>query len=423
MGKLCIVGLGPMGENGLTKEAMEIINNGNPNFLRTDQHESISYFKKNQIPYTSYDDYYETKENFVDIYESITQDLIRRAEKQDINYFVPGHPLIAEKTVLNIIQSGASYEIINGMSFLEPVLSIVGRDPIDGLKLVDGDDFSDLDLDIHTDTIITQVYNHRIVSNLKLAIGDIYGDTHELYLISHGGIPEKEQVHKVKTFELDRVAELTHETSIFLPKIKHGVRYDLRDLMEITRILRGKNGCPWDMEQTHKSMKANLIEEAYEVVHAIEKEDMFDLEEELGDLLFQILFHSDIASEEGHFNLTDITSSISEKLIRRHPHVFSDGEADWDGIKMQETKQTSLQERLNHLQGLPALLHGQKALRLLKKEGKEDYINQTLLKDTNSLNEENLGRILLFWINKAEEMGIDVESTLKQTLGSLSENL
>lgn len=423
MGRITIVGLGPMGENGLTKEALDIIHNGNPNFLRTDQHESISYFTRNQIPYVSFDEYYDTMTNFDEIYSSIAQKLIEEAKERDINYFVPGHPLMAEKTVLNIIESGWPYRMVNGMSFLEPVLSIVGRDPINGLKLVDGDNFSDLDLDIHSDTIITQVYNQRIVSRIKIAIGEIYGDTHEVYLISHGGIAEKEEVHKLPAYELDRVANLTHETSIFLPKIEEDLRYDFKDLIKITRRLRGEDGCPWDMEQTHKSMKANLIEEAYEVAYAIESEDMFALEEELGDLLFQIIFHGDIASEEGHFNLTDITSGISNKLIRRHPHVFSNGEADWDRIKMEETNIRSIQDRLKHLEGLPSLLHGQKALRLLKKEDLIEGLQVNKDLDLGSIDEKNFGDFLLLCLLKAEEMGIDAESALKQTLMSMSKEL
>lgn len=422
MGKITIVGLGPMGEGGLTKEALDIIHNGNPNFLRTDQHDSVFYFKQNQIPYKSFDECYESKDNFEEIYSSIAQKLLEEAGQADINYFVPGHPLIAEKTVIYIIQSGCPYEIINGMSFIEPVLSIVGRDPIHGLKLIDGDNFSDLDLDIHSDSIITQVYNQRIVSRIKIAIGEIYGDTHEVYLISHAGIKNKEQVHKLSAYELDRVANLTHETSIFLPKIEEDQRYDLRDLMEITRRLRGEDGCPWDMAQSHKSMKANLIEEAYEAAYAIETEDMFELEEELGDLLFQILFHSDIASEEGHFSFTDITTAISEKLIRRHPHVFGDGEADWDGIKMKEKNLTSLRDRLKHLEGLPSLLHGQKAFRLLEKEGLlESNWPQEL--NLEPIDQDSFGKYLLYFIYKAEQMGIDAESSLKQALMSMTKEL
>lgn len=423
MGKIQIVGLGPMGEEGLTKQAMEIIHNGNPNFLRTEQHDSISYFKHEQIPYVSYDSYYESKADFEDVYASIANDLVEKAKDQDINYFVPGHPLIAEKTVKYIMESSCEYELVNGMSFLEPVLSAVSRDPIEGLKLIDGDNFSDLDLDVHTDTIITQVYNQRIVSELKISIGEIYGDEHELYLITHGGIPEKEQVMKIKTFELDRVGKLTHETSIYLPKVEAVDLYDLRDLRQITRRLRGENGCPWDMEQTHKSMKANLVEEAYEVAYAIEKEDPLELEEELGDLLFQIFFHIDIASDEGDFNLMDVTSSITEKLIRRHPHVFSNGKADWDGIKMKEKNMPSLSQRLSHLNGLPALLHAQKSVRLLKKEKREDYLNSFVSPELNFFDEENFGKFFLFWIQEAEKKGIDIESALKNLLMKMTEEI
>lgn len=424
MGKIRIVGLGPMDEKGLTKEAMDVIENGCPNFLRTENHSSVRYFQEKQIPYTSFDSFYETKESFDEIYFSIAQSLMEEAKKSDINYFVPGHPLIAEKTVIHLIESGCEYQLINGMSFLEPMLSAVGKDPIDGLKLINGDDFSDLDLDIHTDTIVTQVYNQRIATELKIAIGDMYGDAHELYLISHAGIQEKEKVHKIMAFELDRMGELTHETSIYLPKVAKNQKYSLKDLFEITRQLRGENGCPWDRVQTHESIKANLIEESYEALYALEKGDMMEFEEEMGDVLFQVVFHSEIAGEEGDFTFSDVVSSICEKLIRRHPHVFGEGKADWEAIKMEENNRRTIESRLDHLKGLPALMHGQKALRILKSEGKSSsyaHFSQEESIFSDELTEENLGKILLYWVEKGEEKGIDAESALKELLLRLEE--
>jgi len=122
------------------------------------------------------------------------------------------------------------------------------------------------------------------------------------------------------------------------------LRYDLDDLKKLMRILRGPNGCPWDLEQTHKSIRDNLLEEAREVTEAIDSGISEDLLEELGDLLLQVVFHSEIASEENSFNLDDVINATCKKLVRRHPHVFGNIKANnkteslsiWDDIKQIE---------------------------------------------------------------------------------------
>jgi tetrapyrrole methylase family protein / MazG family protein len=138
-------------------------------------------------------------------------------------------------------------------------------------------------------------------------------------------------------------------------------KYDLQDLMEIMKLLRSENGCPWDREQTHESLKKYLIEETYEVLEVIDLNDKDRLCEELGDLLLQIVFHARIASEEGTFDMCDVITGISRKMVQRHTHVFGDAKADtpdevvsnWEAIKKREK---GMESQTSVLKGVPANL-------------------------------------------------------------------
>lgn len=146
-------------------------------------------------------------------------------------------------------------------------------------------------------------------------------------------------------------------------------RYSFDDLVLVVEVLRGEGGCPWDIEQTHKSIRKDFIEETYEVIEAIDTEDPVLLREELGDVLLQVTFHSQIEREEGRFDIHDVANDICVKLIHRHPHVFgevkvSDSEevlANWDKIKGVEKHRDTLTDKLRAIPPmLPALMRAQK---------------------------------------------------------------
>lgn len=146
-------------------------------------------------------------------------------------------------------------------------------------------------------------------------------------------------------------------------------RYDINDLLEVTRILRSENGCVWDREQDHKTIRMNVLEEAYEVMEAIDKEDAAMLREELGDLLFQAVFHCQIETEQGSFNFGDAVDEVTKKMIYRHPHVFGDVSVEnsdevlvnWEKLKKASKNQENAVSSLDSVPDiLPALMRGQK---------------------------------------------------------------
>lgn len=212
--------------------------------------------------------------------------------------------------------------------------------------------------------------------------------------------------------------------------------YTIDDLLEIMRMLRGENGCPWDREQTHQSIRANLIEETYEVIEALDNEDTANLREELGDLLLQIVFHSQMETEIGSFTFADVCDEICKKLIVRHPHVFGDVTAEtsdevltnWDAIKRSTKGQRTTSEAIDSIaRSLPALMRaskvGQKAskagldfpdvLSALRKIREEcDELEQAILAGDGEHTAEELGDVLFATVNVARLTKTDAELAL-----------
>lgn len=209
---------------------------------------------------------------------------------------------------------------------------------------------------------------------------------------------------------------------------------NLEELINTVRILRSENGCQWDREQTHKSLKPNMLEEAYEAIDAIDNNDMKHLKEELGDVLLQVVLHSQIADEEKAFNIEDVAKELNEKLIRRHPHVFGNVEVNstqdilnnWEQIKKQEkTHRTSVMDGISKAQS--ALMSAQKISKKAVKVGFEWDCEETLYqcvfseikefqdackeKNTEHI-EEEMGDILFAIVNLARWNKLDAEQAL-----------
>ncbi len=205
--------------------------------------------------------------------------------------------------------------------------------------------------------------------------------------------------------------------------LKSKKNYSINDLREIMEILRSPEGCPWDREQDHKSIRRDLIEETYEAIEAIDTENNTLMCEELGDLMLQVIFHSRIAEEAGEFSFDDVADGICKKLILRHPHVFADVSADtsaevlknWDKIKVVEKKQKSDREVLDSVShSLPSLIRADKLTSKAKKFGVAVPENDTI----NSLaadvpdKERFIGDLLFSVVSLSKSLGVDGEKAL-----------
>ena len=365
-----IVGLGPGSKEDLTMRSINIMKNAHNLYLRTEIHPNVEYIRSLGVKFKTFDHYYENCETFDEVYESIARDVINT---EDVVYAVPGHPIVAEKSVRLITkyakEKGIEVEIIPALSFIDAITVALKIDPILGLKIIDGLQLDKQKPDIEVGNIITQFYSRLVASDIKLKLMKTYRDEDYVYVIRAAGVEGLEKIEKVHLYEIDRISWIDHLTSLYIPPVKDEGRYDFNELINVMDTLRGEDGCPWDKEQTHESLKRYLIEESYEVIDAIDKKDSDLLCEELGDVLFQIIFHSKIASEEGSFDIRDVIQNITFKMIDRHPHVFGGAKCEtsdevlvnWEKNKAKEKDIKSHTERLKSVpKCLPALLRSLK---------------------------------------------------------------
>lgn len=375
-----VVGLGPGAIDSLTIGTLEILKNGKNIYLRTEKHPTVDYLKAIGIKFETYDNRYEENNNFDDVYRAIAENLIDKHKLYgDIIYGVPGHPLVAETSVKLLIELCAKnkidIEIFPAVSFIDAVIQSLKLDPIEGLKIIDAFDIGNQVLDKRVGLLITQVYSLSIASDVKLALLEYYEADMEIYFVRAAGIKELESTRKIYLYELDRQKDIDYLTSIYIPK-KLDATKDFYDLIQVVDTLRDENGCAWDKEQTHESLKKCLIEECYEVLEAIDEKDEDNIIEELGDVLLQVIFHARIGEEEGYFNINDVICGITNKMINRHPHIFKRLESkttkqvleSWENIKSKEKQFNSYTDALKHIpKNLPGLM---KAVKVQQKAAK-----------------------------------------------------
>lgn len=441
MGKISIVGLGPGDYSLISQGALNALSSSCNVYLRTRKHPTVEQLQ-GIIQYTALDYFYE-KDNFEEVYEQISKFIVEKGKCEDLVYAVPGHPRVAEKTVSIIedlcMANNLELDIIPSMSFVDAMYNYLGVDPAEGFKLLDAFELEESYIDINTNTIITQIYDPFIASNVKLKLMEYYDDEQEVCIVNGAGIKDLENKTYVKLYELDRKVELfSYLTSLYIPKSDKKLYNTVHDLQNIMKKLRGPSGCEWDANQTHESLKKYLIEETYEVVQAVDNNDIDELIEELGDVLLQVIFHCQIGEEEGFFNLRDVSSSICNKLIHRHPHVFNNINIDmnkfdktWEELKKEEKGETSVTEGLQRIpQFLPALTKAKKIqykaslvgfdwdnIDDVCKKIEEEY--KELLDECKSGNikyiKEELGDLLFSIVNLARFLQVDPEEALNLT--------
>lgn len=437
--KITIIGLGPGGKDLLSVKAYELILTKDV-ILRTSIHPCVEEFE--DIEFDSFDYLYDESEDFRTVYETIAEILIEDSKEEHIYYAVTGNPLFHEKSVQLILEKapeeGIEVEIVPGISYIDTIADDLEVDfGEEGLLLIDSYDLIDdkITANPNVGVLIGEVFNSFVLSEVKLSLMKYYRDDTEVILISHSGRKEKKLI-KTPLYELDHY-EADHLTSIFIPKQEDLVR-TFDDLYMITKVLRSPEGCPWDREQTHESLKRYLIEETYEVIDALDKEDMENLQEELGDLLFEILIHSVIAEEKGDFNIFDVLEGISEKMIRRHPHVFGNLSVSssedvlplWDEVKAKEKKKMSFTEEMENIpKGTPELIISDKIQRKAKKIGFDwddplpalDKVSEEVgevreaIEDKSSIEHlrEEIGDLLFACVNVARLCDIEPDEALR----------
>jgi len=442
MGKITIVGLGPGAFGFITVETFEMLKAAKPLILRTAKHPTVPEMTARGIEFVSYDHVYEEKESFDEVYSAIAHDCLAQAiTAENLVYAVPGSPLVAEKTVTLIrklaVEQGITVDILPGMSFLEVLYTRLAIDPIEGMTILDAADLSSLPPELGTALVVTQVYNHHVASETKLALMEYYPDDYQVTVVQNIGLPE-EKILPVPLFEVDRIPGIDHLTSLYVPGRPLGHPFTLDPIAEIMAKLRSPEGCVWDLEQTHSSLRRYLVEEVYEVLEAIDLQQGDKLCEELGDLLLQIIFHARIAEESNLFTMQQVVDVITEKMVRRHPHVFGDITVrdaaevvlNWDAIKRREygSERPSVLDGIP--KGLPSLMRSYKLQAKAAKVGFDwnsiqpvwDKIQEELTELRHACSQGNfanmegeLGDVLFSVVNLARFLKIDAEVALNVT--------
>lgn len=344
---ITVLGLGPGEARHLTLAAQQVLAETETVWVRTTRHPSLAALPPD-VALRSFDALYERYDSFAEVYAAIAGELLALAAAGPVVYAVPGDPATGETTVRRLVELAADVGIpvtlLPGVSFVGPTLAAVGWDALDGVQLADATELAARHhpgIDPDRPALVAQVYSQLVASDLKLTLLNQYPAEHEVTLVVGAGAGAA-TLSRFPLYELDRRPDLGDLATLALPPLPQPG--SVQSLAEVVAHLRAPDGCPWDREQTHESLRPYLVEEAYEVLAALDAGDMDALAEELGDLLLQVVLHAQLAVEDGDFALADVVAHITAKLIRRHPHVFGDVTADspaavranWEALKEAE---------------------------------------------------------------------------------------
>ena len=425
MGRITVVGLGPGDPSLVTAGTLAAIERvpSEARFLRTEVHPSAHLV----AGAATFDHHYESADTFDQVYRRIVDDLIAAADGgNEVLYAVPGSPRVLERTV-DLLDAAAAegrveVDVLAGMSFVDLAWVRLGIDPYEqGVRLIDGHRFEVAAAGERGPLLVAHCHNQRVLSDIKLSVDEF--PTTPVVVLQRLGLPD-ESVTTVAWADLDRSFEADHLTSVYIPELAHPVAGEVAAFVELVAKLRAE--CPWDAEQTHRTLTRHLLEETYEVLEALDAvgdggpdtdpEAYEHLEEELGDLLFQIVFHTTLATEAGFFGLGDVARGVHDKLVHRHPHVFGvvevdgadDVVANWEQIKKAEKGRASVFDGMPS--DLPALLY---ALKVTKKAATFSVVPDPV--------DETLGGRLLALVAaaRAADGDVDPETELRSAAARL----
>lgn len=402
-------------------------------------HPVVGELSDKGVLFTSFDKVYEQGKSFEEIYDHIVESLLAQSHKQSIIYAVPGHPMLAERTVqLLLEQKSVPVEIVGGSSYLDDLFSALKIDPIEGFQLIDATAFDRSELNYQQHLVFCQVYDQFIASNVKLKLLEDLPIDYPIIVIDAVG-SRKELIKKISLQDLDRFEQVSNLTSVYVPPVPdEKLNHTFHRIREIIATLRGPNGCEWDKTQTHETLREYAIEEVYELIDAIDLQDDEGIIEELGDVLLQVLLHSQIGEDHGYFTIDDVIRRLSEKMIYRHPHVFGEETVDsvddihenWEALKLGENNRTRKSILDDIPKSLPSLT---RALKLQKRAAKVGFdwdqvddiwskLDEELqeFKDAIKTNdhteiESEIGDILFSIVNLARHYKVNAEIALNRT--------
>jgi tetrapyrrole methylase family protein/MazG family protein len=434
---ITIVGLGPAGADHLLPAARRALDAADVRFVRTARHPAVADLEADGLVFTPFDDVYDAAPDLESAYHTMAERVVAAAAGgQSVVYAVPGNPAVAERSV-ELLRAVAvvDVEVVAGLSFADLAWARVGVDPMAaGARVVDARAIDDVDF--AGPMLIAQCDQPLLLSDVKLAMLEHLDPAAPVTVLQRLGLPD-EHVEVQPLVELDRVVQPDHLTALYVDAGNEDTRTaatEVARLVQLTRRLRAPDGCPWDAEQTHRSLTRYLLEEAYEAVEVIEQlpdpSAYRALADELGDVLYQVAFHAVIAEETDEFTMADVARGIHDKLVRRHPHVFGDVVADepaavvrnWEQIKKAEKGHDSIMEGIT--ESLPSLLYTNKLFSKAASVGlapgtldealdRIEIASRDLRASDDSGAEVALAQLLAAVVVLARATGLDAESALR----------
>ena len=438
---ITVVGLGPAGLDRLRPHELAVLVDPSATVVvRTAEHPAASDLAALRSVVTC-DDLYQSGADFDGVYEAIVERVVSASRDGSVVYAVPGSAIVGERAVARLIteaeSEGIPCVVIPGESFIDAACAVVGIDPIaDGLQILDARELSN-PLPLHVPSFITQIDSTFVAGEVALALERTLPESFTVTMLDRIGDVDGTKT-EMPLRALSRAAPGPRST-LFVPAADVG----LLGLITTNRILRIE--CPWDSKQTHHTLVSHLIEETYETVDAIStlsaaapggEADLGAyavLEEELGDLLLQIVFHTTLAAEAGAFDIDEVAEGIRRKLVHRHPHVFGDvvatevGEvlANWEELKNVEKRRESLMDDIPLV--LPGVARADKIQRRVASVGfdwpndapvfakvEEELSELSEVRGDRDLATAELGDLLFSVVNLARHLAVDPEIALSR---------
>ncbi len=435
MKSVTVVTLGPGNPEYLTRQAEKALRGARCLILRTARHRTAEWLRAEGVAFTDFDDFYDRYDSFDAMHAAMAEALWAEAGKHAVTFAVQDAVTDgAVRALRETCPEGAALRVLPGISASDTALAEAGIAG-SGWLVVTATDIGKVTPDPAWPLLVTEIDSRELAGDVKLRLSSLFGDEAPVMFCPSTAKTARKPV-RILLCDLDRQPSYDHTVCAAVPPmaLTGRDRFGFEDLVRIMARLRGDGGCPWDGAQTHESLRKYLLEEAYEAAGAIDEHDMDHLADELGDVLLQIVFHADIGRTAGEFDITDVTSAICAKMIRRHTHIFGTDHCDtaeqvsdnWERIKREERGQKSPSDALRDVsKALPALTRAAKVQKKAAQVGFDwDSAADALPKVTEEAGEvlaemkagrdpgEELGDLLFSCVNVARLAGADPEEVL-----------
>lgn len=407
---ITLIGLGNK-KGDLSYSAYLALKSATKVFLRTELTHSATLLKEEGIDYISFDALYSKSKSFDTLTAKIYREINKASKEGDIVYCVDG--AVSEDRVCQKLMKNRKCEVFGGESKAGYILSLCNLGG--GYSAVSAHEVELVSDNPIFPLVIYDIDDILVAGKVKLLLADYFGDENEIKFLSNG------KVKTIPLYELDRMEKFDYTTAVVLEKksLIEKKRYNFDDLLDIIRVLRGENGCPWDKVQTKESIVKNLVEECYELVDAIKLNDDDKMREEIGDNLLQSAFHIIFAEERCAFDKSDVLSEVCEKLVFRHSHIFGQDTATssedalnvWEKNKMTEKSMNSAKDAVRDVpKCFPSLMRAQKVYKRAVKGGYEQMSIDDIY--AKIAEEKDIANLLFYIVMLCQISGVDAEETL-----------